>query len=50
MGDSNTTRAAVLGRLSSGRIPGATTVSTPGADCYCQYFKNLFMRAMYSDL
>ena len=33
VGDSDTTRAAVLGRLSPGRIPGATTVSAPGADC-----------------
>ena len=33
MGDSDTTRAAVLGRLSPGRIHGATTVSAPGADC-----------------
>ena len=33
VGDSDTTTAAVLGRLSPGRIPGATTVSAPRADC-----------------
>ena len=33
MADSDTTRAAVQGRLSPGRIPGATAVSAPGAVC-----------------